>query len=82
MACPGVTEAAVVASPHDKWGERPLAAIVLSDGQHVSADQIREHLTPLVAKWWLPDRIEFIESIPKTAVGKFKKSVLRDRFSS
>lgn len=82
MAHPAVAEAAVVAIPHDKWGERPLAAVVLSEGQRVSAEELLKHLAPRVAKWWLPDRFEFIDAIPKTAVGKFKKSVLRDKFAS
>ena len=81
MAHPAVSEAAVIAIPDEKWGERPLAAIVLSAGEQVSAAALRDHLTSHVAKWWLPDRFEFLDALPKTAVGKFKKSALREMFS-
>jgi fatty-acyl-CoA synthase len=81
MAHPAVAEAAVIAIPDEKWQERPLAAVVLKEGQTATAEDLREHLTPLFAKWWLPDRIEFVESIPKTSVGKFKKTALREQFA-
>ncbi|MEM8680521.1 MAG: long-chain fatty acid--CoA ligase [Planctomycetota bacterium] len=81
MAHPAVFEAAVIGVPHEKWGERPLAAVVLESNQTASADELLEFLRPSVASWWLPERIEFVEAIPKTAVGKFKKSVLREQFS-
>ncbi len=80
MGHPAVAEAAVVAVPHPKWDERPLAAVVLKANQSASADELRAYLAPNFAKWWLPDRFEFISEIPRTSVGKFKKSVLRDRF--
>ena len=82
MAHPAVAEAAVVAMPHEKWGERPLAAVVTKENQSVTVEELREHLTPLVAKWWLPDTFKFIDEIPRTSVGKFKKSVLRERFQN
>jgi fatty-acyl-CoA synthase len=81
MAHPAVSEAAVIAIPDEKWAERPLAAIVLKEGQSVTADELREHLAPKFAKWWLPDRFEFVEEIPKTSVGKFKKTALREQFA-
>jgi fatty-acyl-CoA synthase len=81
MAHPAVSEAAVIAIPDEKWAERPLAAIVLKEGQTVTPDQLREHLAPKFAKWWLPDRFEFVEEIPKTSVGKFKKTALREQFA-
>jgi fatty-acyl-CoA synthase len=81
MAHPAVAEAAVIAIPDEKWQERPLAAVVLKEGQAATAEDLREHLAPLFAKWWLPDRIEFVESIPKTSVGKFKKTALREQFA-
>jgi fatty-acyl-CoA synthase len=46
----------------------------------VSAEELREFLAPHFAKWWLPERIEFVQEIPKTSVGKFQKSALRERF--
>jgi fatty-acyl-CoA synthase len=80
MGHPAVAEAAVVAVPHPKWDERPLAAVVLKPGQSATGDELRAFLAPNFAKWWLPDAFEFIAEIPRTSVGKFKKSVLRDRF--
>jgi fatty-acyl-CoA synthase len=81
MAHTAVAEAAVIAVPDEKWGERPLAAVVLRDGMEASPDELREHLGSEFAKWQLPDRIEFIEAIPRTATGKFKKTALRERFA-
>jgi fatty-acyl-CoA synthase len=80
MAHSAVAEAAVIAVPDEKWGERPLAAVVLRDGMQASPDELRDHLGTEFAKWQLPDRIEFIETIPRTATGKFKKTALRERF--
>ena len=80
MAHPAVAEAAVIAIPDDKWGERPLAAVVLREGQEAGPDELREHLSKEFAKWQLPERIEFIDAIPRTATGKFRKTELRERF--
>ena len=80
MGHPAVAEAAVIAIPHPKWDERPLAAVVLKDGQAASASDIKDYLKEKVAKWWIPDAIEFIDEVPKTSVGKFKKTELRDMF--
>jgi fatty-acyl-CoA synthase len=81
MAHPAVAEAAVIAVPDEKWQERPLAVVVLKEGAVSTADELREFLAPQFAKWWLPDRIEFVREIPKTAVGKFKKTALRAEFA-
>jgi fatty-acyl-CoA synthase len=81
MAHPTVAEAAVIAMPDEKWAERPLAVVVLKQGQTTTDEQLREHLAPKFAKWWLPDRFEFVEEIPKTSVGKFKKTALREQFA-
>jgi fatty-acyl-CoA synthase len=81
MSHPAVVEAAVIAIPDDKWAERPLAAIVVKEGETVTADALREHIAPKFAKWWLPDRFEFVDEIPKTSVGKFKKTALREQFT-
>jgi fatty-acyl-CoA synthase len=80
MGHPAVAEAAVIAVPHPKWDERPLAVVVLKPGQQASAAELIKFLEPGFAKWWLPDRIEFADEIPRTSVGKFKKSVLRERY--
>ena len=82
MAHPAVAEAAVIAVPDDRWGERPLAAVVLREGASATADELREFLAPSFAKWCLPDRIEFVDEIPKTSVGKFRKIALREQFAS
>jgi fatty-acyl-CoA synthase len=81
MAHPAVSEAAVIAIPDEKWAERPLAAIVLKEGASVTPEELNEHLAPKFAKWWLPDRYEFVDEIPKTSVGKFKKTALREQFA-
>ena len=81
MGHPAVAEAAVIAVPDEKWSERPLAVVVLREGEQATPDELREFLAPSFAKWWLPDRFEFVTEIPKTSVGKFKKTELRDMFS-
>jgi fatty-acyl-CoA synthase len=78
MGHPSVAEAAVIAVADDRWGERPLA-LVAADGE-LSADAIRAFLRERVAKWWIPERIEFLDAIPRTAVGKYDKRALRDRY--
>ena len=77
MAHPAVQEAAVIAMPHERWGERPLACVVLEEGGELTLDDLREHLTQRVAKWWLPDELAIVDEVPKTSVGKFDKKVLR-----
>jgi fatty-acyl-CoA synthase len=71
----------VIAIPDPKWDERPLAAIVLREGQSATPEELNEFLAPQFAKWWLPDRYEFVAEIPKTSVGKFKKTELREQFA-
>ena len=80
MAHDAVAEAAVIAIPDERWGERPLAVVVLRDGQDASPDDLREHLAKVYAKWQLPERFEFVDEIPRTATGKFKKTALREQF--
>jgi fatty-acyl-CoA synthase len=81
MAHPRVKEAAVIGIQDEKWGERPLACIVPDEGADLSADDVREFLDGRVAKWWIPESIEFIDEVPKTSVGKFSKKTLREQFS-
>ncbi|MDH5615217.1 MAG: AMP-binding protein, partial [Acidimicrobiia bacterium] len=77
MAHAGVAEATVVGLAHPKWQERPAAFVVLRPGAKVTAEELIEHLRGHVAKWWLPDRIVFIDEVPKTGTGKFDKKVVR-----
>ncbi len=81
MAHPAVAEAAVIGVPDARWQERPLAVVVLREGWTATEDELREVLAPHFAKWWLPDRFAFVAEIPKTAVGKFRKTALRDQFA-
>ncbi|WP_378227017.1 long-chain-fatty-acid--CoA ligase [Angustibacter luteus] len=83
MAMPGIVEAAVIAVPDPKWVERPVAFVVVQPGQNVEPSSIRAHLLANgFANWQLPDRVELIDEVPKTAVGKFDKKVLRARETS
>jgi fatty-acyl-CoA synthase len=81
MAHPQVTEAAVIGVPDDRWGERPLAAIVLAAGGTVTPSELREFLAGRVPRWQLPERWSFISEVPKTSVGKFAKTVMRDAYA-
>jgi fatty-acyl-CoA synthase len=81
MAHPAVAEASVVGVPDEKWGERPLATVVVRDGEKVEADELRSFLAEKVASWQLPERWAFIEEVPKTSVGKFDKKVLRKAYA-
>jgi len=80
MAHPAVFEAAVVAVPDERWQERPLCCVVLRPGASATAEELQAFLADRVAKWWLPERWTFIESVPKTSVGKFDKKVLRAQY--
>jgi acyl-CoA synthetase (AMP-forming)/AMP-acid ligase II len=80
VGCPGVLEAAAIGIPHPKWDERPLLLIVRDDVGNVSEGEIREFLLGEVAKWWLPEAIEFVEELPHTATGKLSKKDLRDQY--
>jgi len=81
MGHPDVREAAVVAIPDERWGERPCACVVRGSDSSLDADGLRKFLSDKVAKWWLPDRVEFITEVPKTSVGKFDKKVLRSKLA-
>ena len=80
MGHPAVLEAAVIAIPDPKWSERPLACVVLKPGARANADELREYLAPHFARWQLPERVEFIDAIPRTSTGKFWKAKLRERY--
>jgi fatty-acyl-CoA synthase len=81
MAHPAVAEAAVIAVPSERWMERPMACVVVKPGSTLNAEEVIEWLQPRVAKWWLPEMVEFIDEVPKTSVGKFSKKDLRDKFA-
>jgi acyl-CoA synthetase (AMP-forming)/AMP-acid ligase II len=81
-AHPAVREAAVVAVPDERWDERPCACVVLRDGATLDLDELRGFLTDRVARWWLPDRLELIDEVPRTSVGKYDKKLLRRRYAS
>ncbi len=80
MSHPKVLEAAVIAVPHPKWVERPLACVVPKPGQTLEPGEIVDFLRPRLAKWALPDEVLIIDAVPKTSVGKFDKKVLRERY--
>jgi fatty-acyl-CoA synthase len=75
-----VLEAAAIGIPHPKWDERPLLLIVRDDDSNVNEGEIRDFLSGQMAKWWLPDAIEFVEELPHTATGKLSKKDLRDQY--
>jgi fatty-acyl-CoA synthase len=81
MAHPAVAEAAVIAIPDERWGEGALAVVVIREGAEAGPEELRDHLALQYAKWQVPDRFEFIDEIPRTATGKFKKTELRGRFA-
>jgi len=82
MGHPDIREAAVIAVPHPKWDERPLAVVVAKPGAKVTSDELREFLAPKFAKWQLPDAFVFADEIPRTSVGKFMKIKLRQQFAN
>ena len=73
----------MVAVPDDKWGERPLATVVLREGATADFRTLRAFLAEegRIAKWQLPERWTVIEAVPKTSVGKFDKKVLRRQYA-
>jgi fatty-acyl-CoA synthase len=80
MAHPAVREAAVIAVPDEKWQERPLAVIILRDGVHAEPAEFEKFLSARFAKWQIPDGFVFAKDIPRTSVGKFLKSQLREQY--
>jgi fatty-acyl-CoA synthase len=80
VAHPAVREAAVIAVPHRRWVERPIAVLVLRDGANVSRDALRDFLLKHFSKWQVPDAFIFADELPHTSVGKLLKSELRERY--
>ncbi len=81
MGHPEVAQAAVIAMPDPKWDERPLGVVVRKPGSQVSGEELVASIADQFPKWWLPDRVEFVDEIPMTATGKFSKRTLRERFT-
>jgi fatty-acyl-CoA synthase len=80
VAHPGVAEAAAIGIRHPKWDERPILIVVRTEDSQVTGQEIREFLSARVAKWWLPDAVEFVDELPHGGTGKVSKKDLRDRF--
>ena len=81
VAHPAVAEAAAIGMYHPKWDERPVLFVVLKEGQRASDTELIDYLKDKVAKWWLPDAVEFVAAIPHTATGKISKKDLRAQFA-
>jgi fatty-acyl-CoA synthase len=79
---PDVAEAAVIGIAHRKWGERPLLVIVLKEGRQLTRQEVLRYLAGKIAKWWLPDDVQFVAGIPHTATGKINKLQLRQEFEA
>ena len=77
---PAVHMAAVVAAYHPKWNERPLLIVTLKEQQALSKQQLLDHLSGKIAKWWMPDDVLVIEAMPMTATGKIRKATLREQY--
>jgi fatty-acyl-CoA synthase len=82
MGHPDVREACVFGVAHPRWIERPIAAVVLRDGRALDETSLQTWLRERVAAWWVPDRILFVDEIPRTGVGKFRKRELRERYAT
>lgn len=82
MGCPGVAEAAVIGVAHPKWDERPLMIVVRRPDADVTKGDILKYLDGKIAKWWMPDDVQFIDAIPHGATGKILKTALRKQFES
>lgn len=82
VALPGVTQAAVVAQPHPKWDERPVALVILVEGSNVTKELILDHCAEIFAKWQLPDDVIFVKEIPLTSTGKIDKKTIRSKLDA
>ncbi|NYT39814.1 long-chain fatty acid--CoA ligase [Sphingomonas sp. R-74633] len=80
VGCAGVAEAAAIGVFHPKWDERPILLVVRKPGSAVTAEEVQAHLAKHVAKWWLPDEVHFVESLPHTATGKLLKTAIREQY--
>ena len=81
MDHPSVAEAAVIAVPHPRWMERPLACVVVKEGHEVTGQDVLDFLSGRLERWQVPDDVVFLDQIPRTSVGKFNKLALRERYA-
>ena len=79
---PGVAEAAVIAVADERWGERPLALLVAAPRHEIDPGAVRDALCEALPRWWVPDRLEVLDELPKTTVGKVDKQRLRERYAT
>lgn len=79
---PKVAEAAVIGVPHPKWGERPLLIVQVKQGESLTREEMLDFMDGKIAKWWMPDDVAFVDSIPHTATGKILKAALREQFKN
>jgi fatty-acyl-CoA synthase len=82
MGHPKVALAAVIAMAHPKWDERPLLLVVPKPGSNPSPDEILDFYDGKIAKWWMPDAVEFVDTLPMTATGKVSKATLKKEYAS
>lgn len=78
---PGIAAVAAIAAPHPKWTERPLLIVVRESGASVSEGEILAHMAKALPKWWLPEKVEFVDALPYSGTGKLLKMALRERFA-
>jgi acyl-CoA synthetase (AMP-forming)/AMP-acid ligase II len=78
---PDVAEAAVIGIVHPKWDERPLLVVVKVPGAKLNREDVLHYIAPQIAKWWLPDDVQFVDALPHTATGKISKLDLRKIFA-
>ena len=80
IAHPAVLEAACIAAKHPKWDERPLLVVVKKPGMDVTREDMLKFFEGKIAKWWMPDDVQFVTELPHTATGKIQKLKLREQF--
>ena len=80
--CPGVAEACCIGVKHPRWQERPLLLIVRAAGSDVDAAAVRLFLAGKIAKWWMPNAVRFVDSLPRNGVGKVLKAALREQYQA
>jgi len=82
MGHPDVQEAAVIGLAHSKWDERPLLIVIKKPDAQLTKEELLKYISGKVAKWWIPDDVVFVNTLPHTATGKLWKAELRKTFKS